>query len=138
MTRTSKQIQGDIYRFLQGSALSTMISGKVYRNGMRPRDSKAEDAVVTFVTGAIGDVQSGVVVVNIYVKDIDPFCNGVLVEDSRRTEEIELAADQWVESLTCAISDYKFRLAQTIQTFEEPAIKQHFVSVRLRYDYWNN
>ena len=138
MTRTSKQIQGDIYRFLQGSALSTMISGKVYRNGMRPRDSVKEDAVVTFVTGAISDVQSGVVVVNIYVKDIDPFCNGVLVEDSRRTEEIELAADQWVESLTCAISDYKFRLAQTIQTFEEPAIKQHFVSVRLRYDYWNN
>ena len=137
MTRTSKQIQGDIYRFLKDSALSSLITGDVYRSGMRPRDSKSEDAVVTFVTGTIGDVQSGVVVVNIYVKDIDPFCNGVLVEDSRRTEEIELAADQWVESLTCAVSDYKFGLVQTIQTFEEPAINQHFVSVRLRYDYYN-
>lgn len=138
MTRTSKQVQGDIYQFLQDSALSTMISGKVYRNGMRPRDSQKEDAVVTFVTGTVGDVQSGIVVVNIYVKDVDPWDNGVLVEDSGRTEEIEVAADQWVSSLTCALSDYKFRLESAIQTFEESAIHQHFVSVRLRYDYWNN
>lgn len=138
MTRTSKQVQGDIYQFLQDSALSTMISGEVYRNGMRPRDSQKEDAVVTFVTGTVGDVQSGIVVVNIYVKDVDPWDNGVLVEDSGRTEEIEVAADQWVSSLTCALSDYKFRLESAIQTFEESAIHQHFVSVRLRYDYWNN
>lgn len=138
MTKTSRQVQGDIYQFLKDSTLSTMISGRVYRNGMRPRDSKTEDAVVTFVTGTVADIQSGVVVVNIYVKDIDPFCNGVLVEDSRRTEEIEVAADQWVKSLTCARSDYKFQLAATIQTYEEPAVHQHFVSVRLRYDYWNN
>ena len=138
MTRTSKQVQGDIYRFLKDSDLSMMISGGVYRNGMRPRDSKAEDAVVTFITGTVGDVQSGVVVVNIYVQDVDPWSDGVLVENSERTEEIEVAADQWVESLTCALSDYKFGLAEAIQTFEEPAIHQHFVSVRLRYDYWNN
>ncbi len=138
MTRTSKQVQGDIYRFLKDSDLSMMISGGVYRNGMRPRDSKAEDAVVTFITGTVGDVQSGVVVVNIYVQDVDPWSDGVLVENSERTEEIEVAADQWVESLTCALSDYKFGLAAAIQTFEEPAIHQHFVSVRLRYDYWNN
>ena len=138
MTRTSRQIQGDIYQFLKDSDLSEIISGEIYRNGMRPRDSKAEDAVVTFVTGTIGDVQSGYVVVNIYVNDVDPWSNGVLVEDSARTEEIERAADQWVESLTCARSNYKFGLASAIQTFEEPSINQHFVSVRLRYDYWNN
>lgn len=138
MTRTSKQVQGDIYQFLMDSTLSAMISGDIYRNGMRPRDSKVEDAVVTFVTGTVADVQSGVVVVNIYVPDIDPWNNGVLVEDSGRTEEIEVAADLWVSSLTCARSDYKFALASTIQTFDEPSIHQHFVSVRLRYDYWNN
>jgi len=138
MIRTSKQVQGDIYQFLKDSTLSSMISGAVYRNGMRPRDSRKEDAVVTFVAGLPGEVQTGVVVVNIYVADVDPWDNGALVEDSGRTEEIELAAAEWVESLTCARSDYKFGLAATIQTYEDAPIHQHFVSVRIKYDYWNN
>ena len=94
--------------------------------------------MVTFVAGLPGEVQTGVVVVNIYVADVDPWDNGVLVEDSGRTEEIELAAAEWVESLTCARSDYKFGLAATIQTYEDLPIHQHFVSVRIKYDYWNN
>lgn len=135
---TSRQVQGDIYRFLQDSDLSAMVSGGVYRSGMRPRDSRLEDAVVTFVTGlADTGVQTGVVVVNIYVPDVDPYRNGVLTENSRRTEEIEAAAARWVTTLTCAKSNYKFRLAATIQTFEDIEILQHFVTVRLGYEYWD-
>ena len=135
--KTSRQVQSDVFRFLKDSALSEMISGGVYRSGMRPRDSRAEDAVVTFVTGMNGDTQTGVVVVNIFVPDIDPYANGVLVENSERTEEIEGEAARWVESLTCALSNYKFRLAATIQTFDEPSRREHFVTVRLGYTYWN-
>ena len=51
MAKTSKQIQGDVYRLLQDSVLSGMISGEVYRSGYRPRDSNREDAVVIFTTG---------------------------------------------------------------------------------------
>lgn len=134
---TSRQVQSDIYQFLKDSALSEMISGGVYRNGMRPRGSKAEDAVVTFITGMIGETQTGVVAVNIFVPDCDPYRNGIYVEDSERTEEIEAAAGKWVESLTCARSNYKFRLNATIQTFEESATHEHVVSVRLGYEYWN-
>lgn len=135
---TSRQVQGDIYRFLVDSDISTMVSGGVYRSGMRPRDSRVEDAVVTFVAGLSNmAVQTGVVVVNIYVPDIDPWGNGVLTEDSRRTEEIEAAAARWVTTLTCDRSNYKFRLAAAIQTFEDNDIHQHFVSVRLGYEYWD-
>ena len=135
---TSRQVQGDIYRFLKDSDLSAMVSGGVYRRGMRPRDSRLEDAVVTFVAGlAESAIQTGVVVVNIYVPDIDPYCNGVMTENSRRTEEIEAAASQWMTTLTCARSNYKFHLAATIQTFEDTDIHQHFVSVRLGYEYWD-
>ena len=105
---------------------------------MRPRNSRLEDIVVTFVAGLCeSSIQTGVVVVNIYVPDIDPYCNGVLVENSSRTEEIEAAAARWVTTLTCDKSNYKFRLAATIQTFEDIDIHQHFVSVRLGYEYWN-
>lgn len=134
MARTSRQIQGDIYRLLVDSTLSAMISGGVYRAGMRPRDSRLEDAEVRFTTGLAGQVQTGVVTVNIWVPDIDPWGNGVLVEDSERTEQLEAAAQEWFEAVRASETDYNFRLQQTIYTEEEPYIKQHFVVVRLAYE----
>lgn len=138
MAKTGKQVQGDIYRLLKGSSLSETISGAVYRNGYRPRDSRLEDAVVTFTGGFATQIQTGIVTVNIYVPDIDPFNDGVLVEDGERTEAIEKAAADWVESLTASRSCYKFRLQQTIFTQEEADINQHFVVVKLAYEYFGD
>ena len=136
MAKTGKQIQGDIYRLLRDSDLAGLISGGVYRNGYRPRDSRLEDAVVTFTGGFANEIQTGVVTVNIYVPDKDFLDNGVPVEDGQRTEELEIAAKQWVESLTADRSCYRFKLRQTIYTEEEPSIHQHFVVVKLGYRYY--
>lgn len=138
MAKTSRQVQGDIYNLLKDSTLYTMISGDVYRKGCRPRDSRKEDAVVIFTTGLPEQIQTGVVTVNIYVPDIDPYGNGVPVEDGKRTEEIERLAQQWVDSLTAEVSCYKFRLQQTIYTEEEADICQHFVVVKLKYEYFGD
>lgn len=138
MAKTSKQVQGDIYRMLKDSSFSSMISGEVYRQGYRPRDSRKEDAVVIFTTGLPNQIQTGVVTVNIFVPDIDPYNNGLMVEDGERTEQIERLAGQWVESLTTDKSCYKFKLQQTIYTEEEAEIKQHFVVVKLRYEYFGD
>lgn len=135
---TAKQIQGDVYTFLKDSVLCSMISGDVYRNGLRPRDSGKEDAVVIFTTGLPDQIQTGVVTVNIYVPDIDPYGNGVLVEDGRRTAELESLAAEWVESLSAGLSNYRFRLQQTIYTEEDADIRQHFVVVKLRFEYFGN
>lgn len=135
---TAKQIQGDVYTFLKDSVLCSMISGDVYRNGLRPRDSRKEDAVVIFTTGLPDQIQTGVVTVNIYVPDIDPYGNGVLVEDGRRTAELESLAAEWVESLSAGLSNYRFRLQQTIYTEEDADIRQHFVVVKLRFEYFGN
>ncbi len=137
MTKTSKQVQSDIIALLENSALKASVSGNVYRgtpdSSYRPRDSKQEDIVVIFTTGYPYEVQTGVVTVHIYVPDIDPYNDGILVEDGRRTEEVEQLASQWVESLTCDRSNYKFKLRQTIHTQARPDIHQHFVVVRLGY-----
>ena len=138
MAKTGKQVQGDIYRLFKGSTLYTMISGDVYRNGYRPRDSRLEDAVVTFTAGLPDQIQTGVVTVNIFVPDIDPYDNGVFVEDGRRTEELERLAQAWVDSLTAAVSCYKFKLMQTIYTEEDAEINQHFIVVKLAYEYFGN
>ena len=146
MAKTGKQIQSDVLALLKSSTLPSIISGKVYRKGCRPRDSKAEDAIVIFTTGLPGQIQTGVVTINIYCPDIDPYENGVLVEDGQRCETLEKAADlsiilhplpslDWVDSLPAAVSNYKFKLQQTIYTEEEPEIHQHFVVVKLQYEY---
>lgn len=138
MAKTGKQIQGDIRRLLRDSTLYTQISGEVYRNGYRPRDSRKEDVVVTFTAGLPGQIQTGVVTVNIFVPDIDPDDNGTWVEDGRRTEQLEILAQEWADSLTAEVSCYKFSLQQTIYTEAEPDIHQHFIVVKLKYEYFGN
>lgn len=138
MPKTSRQIQGDVYRKLLKSPIAETITGGVYREGLRPRDSPNEDAVVIFTAGVTGDIQSGVVTINIFVPDIDPYDNGVLTEDSARTEEIERAAQRWVDSLSTRDSNYRFRLQQTITTDEAPERHEHFIVVRLEYDFFGD
>nr|DAO98931.1 MAG TPA: PORTAL PROTEIN, 15 PROTEIN, HEAD PROTEIN, VIRAL INFECTION, TAILED.2A [Caudoviricetes sp.] len=138
MPKTSRQIQGDVYRKLLKSPIAETITGGVYREGLRPRDSPNEDAVVIFTAGVTGDIQSGVVTINIFVPDIDPYENGVLTEDSARTEEIERAAQRWVDSLSTRDSNYRFRLQQTIATDEAPELREHFIVVRLEYDFFGD
>lgn len=138
MAKTSKQVQGDIFRLLRDSTLYTMISGEVYRNGQRPRDSKQEDAEVIFTIGTPTEIQTGVVTVNIYVPDIDAYDNGVLTEDGQRCEEVEALAQAWVDSLTAEVSCYRFGLQQTIYTEADPEINQHFVVIKLYYQYYGD
>lgn len=135
MAKTGHEIQGDILGLLKSSTLAASISGGVYRAGYRPRDSRLEDAVVIFTAGLPSQVQTGVVTVHIYVPDIE--LNGVWVEDGARAEVLEKAAQAWAESLTCAVSCYKFAVQQTVTTEAAPEIQQHFVVVMLRYEYFN-
>jgi len=136
--KTAKQVQGDVIALLKGSALTSMITGKVYRNGYRPKDSKTEDAIVTFTAGQAEQVQTGIVTINIFIPDIDPFANGVMVENGARSEQIEIAAGAWVESLTASRSDYRFKLQQTITTVPAPEINQHFIVIKLQYKLLTN
>ncbi|MGL5913932.1 MAG: hypothetical protein ACRCZB_07175 [Bacteroidales bacterium] len=137
MAKTGKQVQSDVLALLKNSTLPSIISGGVYRKGYRPKDSKLEDAIVIFTTGLPTEIQTGVVTINIYVPDIDPYDNGVLEEDGQRCEELEIAAALWVDSLTTAVSNYRFKLQQTIYTEQEADIEQHFVVVKLMYEYFN-
>ncbi|MCQ2058672.1 MAG: hypothetical protein MJY71_02445 [Bacteroidaceae bacterium] len=131
MKHTAHEVQGDVIQMLQGSSLAQMLTGKVYRNGYRPRDSRKEDAVVIFTAGLSEQVQTGVVTIHIYVPDIE--LNGVWVENGARTAEIERAAQEWTERLTATRSNYLFTVQSTISTDEERDTQQHYVVIMLRY-----
>lgn len=123
---------------LGGGTMADCVSGEVYRQGLRPRDSRLEDITVGFVTGVPNQVQTGVVAICIYVPDIDPYDNGVLVENMERTAQLEAIAQDWYDSIhTLAIqSGYNLSLQDTITTVEDEPIRQHFVSIMLKYKYF--
>lgn len=136
MNKTGKEIQSDIMALLEGSELVNEITGAVYRNGYRPRGSELEDAVVTFTAGLGGEIQTGVVTVNVFVKDILPYRNGVMVENGARTAQLERLAQNWVDSLKAGVSNYKFELESTIHTSIDAIADEHFVVIRLNYKYY--
>ncbi len=133
MTKTGQQIEDDIYELLNNSSLPSVINGTVYKFGMRPKDSTLEDAIVKFVTGLNGDIQEGVVVVNIYIPDFDAYGDGVMRKDITRCTELEITANKWVETIIDKSIDYLFELQHTIYTEPEYEIDQHFIAIKLKY-----
>lgn len=132
--RTASQITGDFYKALRNGALAKELNGRVYREGLRPVSSCQEDAVLVFTQGSAGQIDTGTITVLVFVPDIDHDGTGSLVEDKRRTAEIEAAALSWVKELQSNLTGYKIELAQTILTLPDVAIKQHFTSVKINYE----
>lgn len=128
--KTESEIERDIMSLMEGCDLLDAVDGALYRNGYRPRDSKKEDITVTFIAGVPGEVQSGTVLVRIYLPDV--VCCGVSVKNPR-CGELERLADDWVGRLTADRSNYLFELSDTIHTVREEDLCQHYVAVRLKY-----
>lgn len=133
--KTASEVQTDIINLIKADGILTSLSGNIYRNGYRPRNSKLEDVVVTFTTGVPTQIEEGVVTVHIYVPDVE--LNGILVENGSRTAAIETLAAGMVERLTCAVSNYKFTLQLSISTIPVDDIHQHIVVVMLQYQYFS-
>lgn len=135
---TGQKVVTDVIGLLRGSALAEGIRGGIYREGTRPRDSKAEDLVVIFTTADADQFQNGVVTLNVYVPDLPTSQNGVNVVDSARCEEIEGLALETVNALKAYRSDYLFKLQDAIHTQRDEDIDQSFVVVRLRFRHLSN
>mgnify|MGYP000881321398 CR=1 FL=1 len=131
MKATAGQIESKVFQLLKDSSIN--INGKIYKEGTRPIDSKKEDAVVTFQTGTDAQIQSGIVVINVYVPDIDNGQNkGVKVKDILRCNEIEALLQSFSESVSVS-GEYKFNPDKIIKTYKEDGIEQHFVNLRLKF-----
>lgn len=135
--KTSKEIERDMRKLLLASPVASAVSGSVYFPTYRPRDSKLEDITVKFMSGGTEQMQKGVVSVKIYVPDIDPYGNGVMVENGARTEELQRIVQDWLDSNPAAKTNYLLELHETISVTEYEEIQQHAVSVMLDYTLFN-
>lgn len=132
MKKTGSTFEKEIFHLIRDSTLKSKIGGNVYRSGMRPFNSSEEDAVVTFITGIDGERQKGMVTINVYVPNIN-YEGKTKVRNIGRCNEIESYLQEIVQELKK--DGYRFSLASIIQTFSEEEIDQHFVSVKLKFEY---
>ena len=131
MEKTAKQIEKDVFRIMRNSELKNVIGGKFYRAGMRPKNAKTEDVVVKFLTGIDEQEQSGVVLVHVYVPNIQASKDGELVEDITRVDELEELLNATVANLEDG--EYLFEKDGTPNSFPVEGIEQHFINMRLHY-----
>lgn len=139
MAKTGKQIEQEVWRLVKNTELARAISGGVYRSGMRPRDSRKEDIVVRFTAADAEEWQSGVVTVLIYVPDIDVADSGTKVEDGMRISALEAMAAQMVDEIDSDPGTFlQFDLSEAISSYEDSAISQHFISIKLNINTLNS
>ncbi len=132
--KTATQIERDFYRLVKNSPIAASIGGNVYRRGSRPRNSKAEDAVVAFVAGLDGQIQDGTVVVNVFVPkkpfgtDTDP------VRDIARIDELSQLIRDWLDSGP-EPPEYIFpcEARPTIVDLEDPQTGESYIHTRIKY-----
>ena len=135
MTKTAKEIQSDFVAMLKASSLATAVNGEVYRHGYRPRDSRKEDIDVIITSATAQQMQEGVVTVHIYVPDVDPYGNGVLVEDGERTAQLERLCQDWLDTHPERDTPYVCYIYDAVSTIEFADIQQHAVVMQIRFKY---
>jgi len=126
MNLTGTDIEQDFYNLLRGGSLDNVLSGSIYKSGMRPLGSTQEDVVISFLSGVSNQVQTGIVIINTYVPNQ---ANGL--KNTNRVKELETEINNWIALFNN--QKYEIELDKTIQVFAEPDINQHFISTRLRF-----
>lgn len=133
---TGGQVESDFYALLKDSALVNAITGGLYFETARPRDSRAEDVVIIFTAGEDGEIKTGKVTLNIYVQDVTPYPNGQRVRDKARIDALSELVGTWIESVRARDTRYRFGLQSTITTDRDEATGEHFIAVHLWYKYF--
>lgn len=131
MIKTEMQIERDFYSFVKNSDLGKAIKGKVYRPEMRPANATTEDLIVKFLAGLDEQVQTGVVIFNLYVPDI-AHADGRMVPDKNRIGKLEELLLAFVE--TAGGTEYWLETDTTPTTMRNEEIEQHFIYARIKFN----
>lgn len=132
MARKGKaQIEQELYEviapFFEGK-----ISGTLYQSDTRPRDSKAEDAVLIAGTPSGGQIQEGNVRILIFVPDID--CGiGRPVPDLDRIQQLEPLDQPILDLLNDSLPEYAFEFYDGTTTSGTATTSEHSILISYKY-----
>lgn len=122
-------IKDDIYAHIKNSPLASDVTGKICKQGVRPKGSDKEDVVIAVVANLNGQIQESVVNVNIYVAD-DIKSDGQNQEATIRLRELCRIASETLE--VGRGEDFRFTL-ESQRVIEVQGTKEHVINNRLNY-----
>lgn len=128
--KTAEEVESDVYTAVK-EYLAGKIKGYTYRRDVRPTSrSDKEDAVVSFLSGLDGQVQTGVVVVNVYVPNERKGDHYSVKNVARSTAVSRTLLNMLKET---RIDGYDLRTERTVQTEEDKGATR--VTLRIKYKY---
>ena len=133
--KTENEIERDFYTLVKNSDLGAAIRGTVYRSEMRPANADSEDLIVKFLAGTDEQIQTGTVILNIYVPDID-FQDGRKVEDKERIGTPQSLIREFIKN--CDSVDYDIKSDGTPYSTQNPDIEQHLIVSRIKFKRFSN
>jgi hypothetical protein len=132
MIKTEQQIERDFYSFIKDSPLGKAIKGGIYRPGMRPANATTEDLIVKFLSGVDEQVQTGIVIINLYVPDVAYSTDGRKVKDDARIAELEELILSFVNDN--ADTEYWMKTDGSPTSMLNEDINQHFIYARIKFN----
>lgn len=131
MIKTESEIERDFFHLIKGSALGAAVHGSVFRSEMRQPDAATEDIVVKFLSGTDAQIQTGLIILNIYVPDVPFGSNGRTVADKQRIEQLQSLLRDFIED--DADTEYELRANATPRTVEAEGPPQHIICARIDF-----
>ena len=122
-------IKDDVYALINNSPLASTVTGKICKQGVRPKGSDKEDVVIAVVANLNGQIQEAVVNVNIYVAD-DIKSDGQNQEATIRLRELCRIASETLE--VGSGEDFRFTL-ESQRVIEVADTKEHVINNRIIY-----
>lgn len=136
MIKTESQVEQDFYDALKKTSLIGKVSGKLYKYGLRPFDSKGEDIVIRITTLNANQLQEGVATILVFIKNIDGAEVGRMTPDKNRIAIVEGYCLECLEELKRVMEEYgNLRLETSIVSKYDAELKQSFVSTRIKFSY---
>lgn len=110
----SYTVEQAVYKLVKSSTLATDISGGVYFDGDRPHQSQKEDIIIKFIAGRGEQEQKGIVLIRIFVPDIDLHRKGIFTPNRPRIRELIDKAATFYNALNTQNSPFLWALTDTI------------------------
>lgn len=133
--KTEIEIERDFYTLVKRSKLGSAIRGSLYRSEMRPANANSEDLIVKFLAGTDEQIQSGTVILNLYVPDID-FQDGRKVADKERIGILQRLIVDFIAEYDSG--EYLIQSDGTPYSTLNPDIEQHLIVSRIKFKRLSN
>ena len=134
--KSTLEIIDILYQTLKTSSLKSAVNGGLYKLA-RPDSSEKEDIVINCLPSDNFQMQTAVVNVNVYVKDLNVTINGKrqFVPDTARMKALAALA---ITDLGSVDTDDYFYGIVSQGTLQEEVINQHFLNLRIEFTNVNN